>query len=45
MSETPEVDPLAVLPVAHGPSDPYARTEETFPRLTDDQGVDGRVAG
>jgi thioredoxin reductase (NADPH) len=31
------VDPLAVLPEAHDPSDPYARTSETFPRLSDEQ--------
>jgi thioredoxin reductase (NADPH) len=30
-------DPSAVLPAATGPSDPYARTTETFPRLTDEQ--------
>jgi thioredoxin reductase (NADPH) len=27
----------AVLPVVSGPTDPYARTEQTFPRLTGDQ--------
>ena len=32
-----DVDPLAVLPTVSGPSDPYARVAETFPRLTDDQ--------
>jgi thioredoxin reductase (NADPH) len=31
------VDPLAVLPAAHDGSDPYARTGETFPRLTGEQ--------
>ena len=31
------MDPLAVLPEAHSASDPYARTEETFPRLSDEQ--------
>jgi thioredoxin reductase (NADPH) len=36
MPDTP-VDPLAVLPPATSPSDPYARTAETFPRLTDEQ--------
>jgi thioredoxin reductase (NADPH) len=30
-------DPLAVLPEAHDAADPYARTDETFPRLTDEQ--------
>ena len=34
---TAGVDPLAVLPEAHDPSDPYARTDETFPRLSDEQ--------
>ncbi len=37
MSQAPPVDPLAVLPQALGASDPYARSAETFPRLTDDQ--------
>jgi thioredoxin reductase (NADPH) len=32
-----EIDPLAVLPEAIDPSDPYARTSETFPRLSDEQ--------
>ena len=32
-----DVDPLTVLPTASGPSDPYARVAETFPRLTEDQ--------
>ena len=39
MSDDPEtagVDPLAVLPEAHDASDLYARTEETFPRLSDE---------
>ncbi|MDT7581917.1 MAG: thioredoxin reductase, partial [Pseudonocardiales bacterium] len=35
--DTVPVDPLAVLPEAHDAADPYARTDETFPRLTDDQ--------
>ncbi len=30
-------DSSSVLPTVSGPSDPYARTEQTFPRLTDDQ--------
>ena len=34
---TAAMDPLAVLPTASSPSDPYARVTETFPRLTDDQ--------
>ena len=34
---TAATDPLAVLPTASSPSDPYARVAETFPRLTDDQ--------
>jgi thioredoxin reductase (NADPH) len=33
----PTVDPLAVLPAALSPSDPYARTEDTFPTLSDEQ--------
>ncbi len=37
-STTPTApDPSSVLPTVSGPSDPYARTEQTFPRLTDDQ--------
>src|SRR5690242_16077109 len=35
--ETVPVDPLAVLPEAHDAADPYARTDETFPTLTDEQ--------
>ncbi len=30
-------DPAGVLPLVSGPTDPYARTAQTFPRLTDDQ--------
>jgi thioredoxin reductase (NADPH) len=33
----PTVDPLAVLPAALSPSDPYARTEDTFPTLSEEQ--------
>jgi thioredoxin reductase (NADPH) len=36
-SESAVVDPLAILPQALGASDPYARAQETFPRLTGDQ--------
>ena len=32
----PTVDPLAVLPAALSPSDPYARTEDTFPTLSEE---------
>ena len=36
MPET-TVDPLAVLPAALSPSDPYARTDDTFPTLSEEQ--------
>jgi thioredoxin reductase (NADPH) len=37
INEPAAVDPLAILPQAQGASDPYARSAETFPRLTDEQ--------
>ena len=36
------VDPLAVLPEALGPSDPYARTDDTFPHTVRGAGRAGR---